>query len=112
MADGQGYAVDLDAFQQTLRENIDPAVEHIRGGADALRPVRDISTGRMVGADPKGVYGDFAAQVDVLQNKTSSAHEDLCDSLQQLSGALWEVYRVYSQTEQAHASQVTSVYER
>ncbi|MFJ1767436.1 hypothetical protein ACIOD2_44420 [Amycolatopsis sp. NPDC088138] len=112
MADGQGYAVDLDAFQRTLHEHVDPAVEHLRAGADRLRPVRDIRTGEMVGPDPNGVYGDFANSADLLQGKIVSAHDGLRDSLQQLSEALWEAYRVYSQTEQAHASRLMSVYER
>ncbi|HWD00853.1 MAG TPA: hypothetical protein VG674_00065 [Amycolatopsis sp.] len=112
MADGQGYAVDLDAFQQVLREHVDPAVDHFRVGADAVRPIRDISTAGLIGPDPEHLYGDFAPQADALQNRIVAAHDGLRDSLQQLSEALWEAYRVYAKTEQAHASRLTSVYER
>lgn len=112
MADGQGYTVDLDAFQKILREHVDKAVEHFREGADHLRPIRDISTAGLIGPDPKQVYGDFAIQTDTLQNRIVAAHDGLRDSLQQLSEALWEACRVYSHTERAHASQLTSAYER
>ncbi|MCR6488418.1 hypothetical protein M8542_36880 [Amycolatopsis sp. OK19-0408] len=111
MADGQGYAVDLDSFQRTLTDHVDPAVDHLREGADSLRPIGGLATARFVGKDPEQIYGGFTGQADALQKRIATANDALWDSLRQLSQALWEAYRVYSHTEQTHASRLTSVYE-
>lgn len=104
-----GYAVDLNRFQQILKENIDPAVEHFSSGADELRPLQNIRTSDLLGNDMANLNGAFALQSSVLQGLISRTHDALASTLKDFSDALWEVYHTYADTEQRHVDKLNSL---
>ncbi|MBN9747439.1 MULTISPECIES: hypothetical protein [Amycolatopsis] len=104
-----GYSVDLEGFKQSLTDHLDPAVEHFAAGADAVRPLRDLDMAGLLGADQAGLNVAFAVRATGVHKLISQSQDQLRDSLRGLDDALWEAYRVYSSTEQAHTDRLHGI---
>lgn len=104
-----GYSVDLNRFQDVLKNHIDTAVDHFHQGADELRPLQSIRTSDLLGNDMANLNGEFAKQSVGMQTLISQTHDALRDTLKALSDALWDVYHTYADTDQKHADQLNSL---